>query len=416
MKHFFLFLFTLSTLSAFSQTYLFVDDFESYNSFSSLGTQGGYNSNMDIYPYGLSGSKGLIAQMFSIGAASRATTTPLIGPFTATTEVSFSYKILTQNAPVPSSYTMGVGDSVNVYVIIPSFGNLTLLISSLNSSNQLVTGAFQKLVIPGDAAAQNFSGKFKIEVIRAAGNEFYVDMDSLEVKDSGGAVGLTIVPTVSQITCNGAANGAVTQVDIFGGTPLYTYNWSNGSTEQVLFDLTPGNYTLTVSDANTQSGSIVVTITEPDAVSANVTHINASSASATDGSLTISANGGTSPYQFSKDGGSTFDETGVFNNLAVGCYTPFIRDANQCDLTLDTVCVTFSSSIDNIENEELFIYPNPAKDVLNINNTLANSTIEIYNSIGKLVLRKNINNSYALIDISMLSMGSYYIRFEKENG
>jgi gliding motility-associated-like protein len=55
------------------------------------------------------------------------------------------------------------------------------------------------------------------------------------------------VPT--PITCDGAADG-VLQLNISGGSQPYSVNWSNGSNEQILTDLSPGSYSVVVVDDN----------------------------------------------------------------------------------------------------------------------------------------------------------------------
>jgi hypothetical protein len=63
-----------------------------------------------------------------------------------------------------------------------------------------------------------------------------------------GGVNATVQTT--QGTCAGnLANGSVNVVVTSGNAP-YTYNWSNGSTSSTVNNLSPGTYTVTVTDAN----------------------------------------------------------------------------------------------------------------------------------------------------------------------
>ena len=59
---------------------------------------------------------------------------------------------------------------------------------------------------------------------------------------------------ISQLTntpanCSNTATGALA-VSVSGGTPTYTYNWNNGSISSSISSLLPGNFTVTVTDAN----------------------------------------------------------------------------------------------------------------------------------------------------------------------
>jgi hypothetical protein len=409
MKKFFLIIFTICNVNAYSQTYPFFDNFESYTSLTTLGTQGGYTSNMDIYPYGIGSSKALVAQMFSFGSATRTTTTPLVGPFTATTQVSFSYKIMAQNAPIPSSYTMTLGDSLNIYVNV---GPSSFLIGTINSSNQTPSSSFQNLVIPSDPQAAGFSSTFKIAVIRATGNEFYVDMDSLLIGDAGGVSGISVTTEVTNVSCYGNCNGVI-QTNTTGGIPPYSFVWNTGDFDEGLVELCPGTYTLTVTDSNGDTYVSTTTITQPDSLIATVSVVDASSAGATDGSIAFSAQGGTLPYYFSIDYGVNYSQNSAFNNLAVDCYYPIVRDENNCIAGFDSVCISFSNNVSNIEIDNFNVYPNPANTFiqLTLNN---NSRIEIYNSIGQMVIAKKILFINQRIDISMLTIGTYYIRVKND--
>jgi hypothetical protein len=76
-----------------------------------------------------------------------------------------------------------------------------------------------------------------------------------------------------------------------------------------------------------------------------------------------------------------------------------------------------SGSIENIEvkNEDVNIYPNPAENILHVNSNIENPKIELYNSVGELVLSQQKLSSNIAINISHLHSGIYYIRlFSKD--
>src|SRR5581483_7002187 len=49
-------------------------------------------------------------------------------------------------------------------------------------------------------------------------------------------------------SCNGGSGSATATVT--GGTPQYTYSWSNGATTSGITGLAPGSYTIIVTDSN----------------------------------------------------------------------------------------------------------------------------------------------------------------------
>ena len=60
-----------------------------------------------------------------------------------------------------------------------------------------------------------------------------------------------------------------------------------------------------------------------------VTSENPTACANSDGSITISVNNGTPPFEYSIDGGANFSATNNFSNLGIGSYIVFVRDANE---------------------------------------------------------------------------------------
>ena len=65
-------------------------------------------------------------------------------------------------------------------------------------------------------------------------------------------------------------------------------------------------------------------------------------------------------------------------------------------------------STEEIENQQLALYPNPAKDVLNIKNLADNQEVTIY-SINGAVIMKTIVSGNAEINVSDLHPGMYVV-------
>jgi hypothetical protein len=71
---------------------------------------------------------------------------------------------------------------------------------------------------------------------------------------------LTIVG--SNALCTGQSSGSI-DLTVSGGTPSYTYLWSNGSTNEDLTNLSPGNYIISVTDNSSCVATSSVTISNP---------------------------------------------------------------------------------------------------------------------------------------------------------
>lgn len=77
--------------------------------------------------------------------------------------------------------------------------------------------------------------------------------------------------------------------------------------------------------------------------------------------------------------------------------------------------VTISTSIENIKENPISIYPNPATDIVKIK-TNNNSTINIINVVGKTIYNSNVPQNETTIDVSTWSQGIYFVNIINENG
>ena len=138
---------------------------------------------------------------------------------------------------------------------------------------------------------------------------------------------LSTVPT--NISCNGLTNGAI-DLTVTGGFAPASYLWSNSATTQDLISLGVGTYTVTVTDINGCRANISQTITQPAILTSAITaQTNVSCFGGNNGSVTVTASGGTTAYQFSLNGGPN-QASGTFSGLIAGSYTVTITDANGC--------------------------------------------------------------------------------------
>ena len=91
-----------------------------------------------------------------------------------------------------------------------------------------------------------------------------VGIYSVTITDSLGCIILYsyTLTEPSQIVINGSINGNAIDLAVSGGTPGYTFSWSNGATTEDLSNLSSGTYSVTVTDANncTSTASFTVNI------------------------------------------------------------------------------------------------------------------------------------------------------------
>ncbi|MFH6937527.1 MBG domain-containing protein [Flavobacterium sp. FlaQc-30] len=131
------------------------------------------------------------------------------------------------------------------------------------------------------------------------------------------------------VSCNGQSNGSATAT-VIGGTGTYTYAWSpSGGTAATASGLSPGNYTVKVTDASNCSTTESVLITEPNVLVASIeAQTDASCNGSKNGTATVAVSGGfgTYTYSWSPSGGTAATATG----LSPGTYTATVTDANNC--------------------------------------------------------------------------------------
>jgi gliding motility-associated-like protein len=147
---------------------------------------------------------------------------------------------------------------------------------------------------------------------------------------------LTVSITPTNVFCNGNANGTATAV-VSGGTTLYTYAWSTGSVLPGIAGLSSGNYSVTVTDNNGCIATSSVSISQPISLTTTASPTNITCKSLCDGSISITASGGTSAYTYAwLPGGET---TSSISGLCFGNYAATITDSQGCTST-NTVIIT----------------------------------------------------------------------------
>ena len=155
--------------------------------------------------------------------------------------------------------------------------------------------------------------------------------------------------------CNGASDGTIT-ITASGGTGSYQYSIDGGSSYQIsatFNGLAAGNYNILVQDNNgCLSNSSSIALTDPSIVDFTATASD-ENCGLLDGTLTITGNGGAGNYQYSIDGGTTFQSSGSFNGLAAGNYNIVVEDAFGCQGTgTETVGSSGGGSIVNINSSD----------------------------------------------------------------
>jgi hypothetical protein len=267
-----------------------------------------------------------------------------------TSPYEFSNGNLSQSTGVfvnqtPGQYNILITDASGCTTSIPvSLNEPTPLISEitdlLTPSCGTNTGSFGVNISSGtspftyiingvSSSAGNFvglsSGNYEVIVLDA--NQC---IDSLIVNLEG-TPSFTLSSNQQNVSCFGACDGSIA---VSGSAQSLQYEWSSGASGSTLNDLCAGNYSVTATDVNGCQQSLTIIIEEPLPVSLYVSNIIDADCNQSNGSATLSASGGTSPYTYSIAGSSlsnvVSNNNGLFNGLSSGGYAYYVADANGC--------------------------------------------------------------------------------------
>ena len=137
----------------------------------------------------------------------------------------------------------------------------------------------------------------------------------------------------NQIDCYGDSSGVLFSA-VVGGVGAYTYSWNTGASQDSIYNLGAGTYWVTAQDANGCSITDTITLTQPalpfTTVTSNLSNYNGFGIScngATDGSISVLAQGSNAPYSYAWSNGAT---TVSQSNLGQGTYSVVVTDSLGC--------------------------------------------------------------------------------------
>ena len=169
---------------------------------------------------------------------------------------------------------------------------------------------------------------------------------NVTVKDAVGCIGnvtetltepnaFVITTNVVNATCNASNTGSVA-LQVGGGAGTLAYSINGGTTYQsssTFSNLGAGTYGVLVKDAGGCFGYVLATVTEPPVISVNYNTLNITCHGANDGSITVTASGGTGALKYSLDG-VIYQTSNLFTNLFGGSYIVYVKDASGCIKTI----------------------------------------------------------------------------------
>ena len=168
---------------------------------------------------------------------------------------------------------------------------------------------------------------------------YYVTMTDVNGCSASDSITVAPGPTLSLSLestaefCLGANNGSATVANVSGGQPSYTYSWSDplGQTTTTISGLAPGQFFVTVTDANGCAAFDSVAVASGPPLGLSLESSAESCLGANDGIATVANVSGGQPgysYQWSDPFGQT---SSSITGLAPGQYVVTVTDGNGCN-------------------------------------------------------------------------------------
>ncbi len=283
---------------------------------------GGANGTATVTPAGGTGTK---TYLWSNGATSA----------TATNLAAGSYSVTVKDANLCSTTVTGIVVGGPTAAVSGTYVTTPVSCFGGNNGSATVTasggvGGYTYSWSPsgGSAALANNLTAGTYSVTITDNNGCPTTVSGIVV--GGPAAGLTGIASTTAVSCFGASNGSAT-ITVSGGTPNYSYLWSNGATGSTASGLVTGTYSVTVTDANSCSRTFNnISVGTVTAINPTPTQVNVSCNGGNTGSATVTPTGGSGTYTYLWTNGAT---SATASNLLAGNYSVTITDSFSCSVT-----------------------------------------------------------------------------------
>ena len=239
--------------------------------------------------------------------------------------------------------------------------------TAINLSNTTITNATCygdsdgqiDLVVSGGTSPYTYLWNDPLMQMNSSATSLVAGTYTCNVIDANGCPGSTLPLVVTEpieilpnlvcndISCFGANDGSAS---VTPNIPNFDVYWNGSQVPQATQMPWPQGQTFAYvvnTTTNCTSSTVFCSINEPQDISLSTNTIDVLCNGDSNGEISVNATGGTGPYEYSIDGGVTWQASNVFSGLLSNSYTIEVRDANLC-----------LKSINEIVNEPATITPN----------------------------------------------------------
>ena len=232
-------------------------------------------------------------------------------------------------------------------------------------------------------------------------------------------------------SCHNVNDGFLT-VNLSGGTGNYILNINDSSFVEVesgylLENLSAGTYSLTIEDNSGCVSSIEAVFNSPEELVYDYTSVsnyngfNTSCFGQTNGFIQTVVNGGVGTYDFSSNGGLTYELSNSISNeyeyglLSEGDYVFVVKDQNNC---LDSIEYTITSPGEILPYLESTVGidcsgSNQGVAFVGVQGGVSDYIFTLEDEFGNVVINES---SESLVSFEALNSGSYFVSVEDGNG
>lgn len=199
---------------------------------------------------------------------------------------------------------------------------------SINVSTSGGNAPFDYVWSNGDSSANNTNltaGNYGVTV----SDQNQCSKDTSLTVEEPDALSISL-ENIDNVACEGDENGVI-DISTTGGTPPYSYNWSNGSQDEDQSGLAADTYAVTLTDNNGCKDTLSnLTVEQLSDMSTSISGTNPSCSNTNDGSIEVIVSGGQPPYDYFW---SDFSGDSIIENADDGSYLVVIQDEQGCQIT-----------------------------------------------------------------------------------
>jgi gliding motility-associated-like protein len=224
------------------------------------------------------------------------------------------------------------------------------------------------------------------------------------------AENLQAAAIITNVNCFAGSTGAI-DLSVWGGTPPYSYSWSNLALTQDIQNLTAGTYEVTITDELGCTLTQSFNVTQPNELIGSTFTSPVDCFGNSTGTITANVNGGVGPYNYvwSNNMNLYAINSNVLINVPAGNYQANVTDANGCQITLNGTISQPSELILTTSSTDVNCFGGNDGSL----SSVTSGSVAPYNYLWTNSLGNNIGNT---ANISGVGAGTYTLLVTDANG